>query len=111
METTTRQRAAIIQVLSELAEMSNQGQESETLPLFDTERDNYALISTGWRGIQRLHHITAHMRIANGKVWVEADNTNVELVQQLLDLGIRKDEIVLAFYSRKKRPFTEFAVE
>jgi XisI protein len=111
METITRQREAIIQVLSELATMSNQGHETETLTLFDTERDNYALITTGWRGIQRLHHITVHLRIVNGTVWVEADNTNVEIVQQLLDLGLTKDEIVLAFYSRNKRPFTAFAVE
>ncbi len=46
----------------------------------------------------------------NGKIWVEADNTNQAIVQRLLDAGIPKESIVLAFYSPQKRPFTEFAV-
>lgn len=95
-------------MLTDLAEASARP-EVEVLPLFDTVHDNYLLVDGGWRGIERIHHIIAHIRIHNDKIWVEADNTNVEIVQQLLDYGIAKAEIVLAFYSPQKRHLTEFA--
>jgi hypothetical protein len=109
MEKLSRYRQAITRVLSDLAEAST-GDDTEILPLFDTVNDNYLLVAAGWRGIQRTHHIIAHLRLHNGKIWVEADNTDAEIVQQLLDSGISKAEIVLAFYSPQKRQYTEFAV-
>jgi hypothetical protein len=96
-------------VLSDLAEASAQDG-VEILPLFDTTRDNYLVLDAGWDDVRRIHHIIAHLRIHNGKVWVEADNTDIQIVQQLLDAGIPKASIVLAFYSPHKRPLTEFAV-
>ncbi len=109
METISRYRQVIMSVLSDLAEASVQG-EVEILRLFDTARDNYLVLDAGWDGVRRVHHIIAHLRIHNGKIWVEADNTDTMLVQQLLDAGIPKEAIVLAFYSPQKRPLTEFAV-
>ncbi|MCS6889763.1 MAG: XisI protein [Chloroflexus sp.] len=46
----------------------------------------------------------------NGKIWGEADNTDQEIVRQLLDAGIPRESIVLAFYSPQKRAYNEFAV-
>ena len=109
MERVSFYRETIIHVLNDLAEMSSHD-DVEILSLFDTPHDNYALIDAGWQGIQRLHHIIAHIHIHSGKIWVEADNTDVALVQQLHDTGVAKDEIVLAFYSPQRRPLTEFAV-
>jgi hypothetical protein len=54
--------------------------------------------------------IIAHLRVRNRKIWVEADNTDIQIVEQLLDAGVPKGSIVLAFHSPQKRPFTEFAV-
>lgn len=109
MDTAARYRERIMRVLRDLAEISARD-DSETLPIFDTASDNYLLVAAGWDGIRRIHHIIAHLRIHNGKIRVEADNTDRQIVQQLLDAGIAKEEIVLAFYSPQKRPFTEFAV-
>jgi hypothetical protein len=109
METVSYYRQVITSVLSDLAEASVRDN-AETLPIFDTTHENYLLLDAGWDGIQRIHHIIAHLRIHNGKIWVEADNTDQEIVQQLLDAGIPKEAIVLAFYSPQKRPLTEFAV-
>jgi len=109
METRSRYRQIITRVLSDLAEASAHD-DVEVASLFDTTHDNYLLIDVGWRGVQRIHHIMAHLRIRNGKIWVEADNTDAEIVQRLLDAGIAKTEIVLAFYSPQKRSLTEFAV-
>ena len=49
------------------------------------------------------------LRIRNNKIWVEADNTDAEIVHQLLDYGVPRDAIVLTFYSPQKRLLTDFA--
>lgn len=108
MESPSAYQQVITAILHDLAEASARD-DAETLPLFDTTRDNYLLLAAGWDGVRRIHHIIAHLRIRNGKIWVEADNTDQQIVQQLLDAGIPKLAIVLAFYSPQKRPLTEFA--
>jgi len=109
MDALSRYRQIITGLLSDLAEAGAQA-EVDILPVFDSVHDNYLLVDAGWDGVQRIHHIIVHLRLRNGKVWVEADNTDAKIVQQLLDAGLTKDEIVLAFYSPRKRPLTEFAV-
>ncbi|RRR66814.1 MAG: XisI protein [Candidatus Viridilinea halotolerans] len=109
MEALPLYRQVITRVLSNLAESSVRDH-AETLPIFDTAHDHYLLLDSGWNGIERIHHIIAHLRIYNDKIWVEVDNTDQKIVQQLLNAGIAKESIVLAFYSPQKRPFTEFAV-
>lgn len=109
METLSRYRQVITTVLSDLAEATAQDV-VETLSLFDSTHDNYLILAAGWEGVRRIHHIIAHLRIRNDKIWVEADNTDAELVQQLLDYGVSREAIVLAFYSPQKRSLTDFAV-
>ena len=108
METLSRYRQVITTILSDLAEATAQDS-VETLPLFDSSHDNYLLLAAGWDGVRRIHHIVAHLRIKNDKVWVEADNTDAEIVRQLLDAGVPREAIVLAFYSPQKRLLTEYA--
>ncbi len=109
MERLSHYQQVITTVLSDLAQATAQDA-VEILSLFDSTHDNYLLLAVGWDGVRRIHHIIAHLRIRNEKIWVEADNTDAELVQQLLDSGVPKEEIVLAFYSPQKRALTEFAV-
>ncbi len=109
METLSHYRQVITTVLSNLAEATEQDA-VEILLLFDSTHDNYLLLAAGWDGVRRIHHIIAHLRIRNDIIWVEADNTDAELVHRLLDYGVPRDAIVLAFYSPEKRALTEFAV-
>jgi hypothetical protein len=109
METVSYYRQVITTVLSDLAEATAQDG-VEVLSLFDSTNDNYVLLAAGWDGVRRIHHIIAHVRIQNDKIWIEADNTDANLVQRLLDDKIAREAIVLAFYTPQKRTLTEFAV-
>jgi hypothetical protein len=109
MEVLSRYQEIIMHVLSDLAEACTRDG-VEILPVFDAERDNYLVLDAGWAGTRRIHHIIAHLRIRNGKIWVEVDNTDFRIVEQLLEAGVPKGSIVLAFHSPQKRPLTEFAV-
>ena len=43
-----------------------------------------------------------HFRLQNGTVHIERNNTDAEVVQELLELGIEKNEVIL--------PYNAFAV-
>ena len=48
--------------------------------------------------------------LQNKKIWIESDGTEEGIATHFLDAGVPKDDIVLAFHSPRKRPYTGFAV-
>ena len=69
----------------------------ETYAVCDQRNDNYLVIDVGWLAFGRQHAMPIHIRIKNGKVWVEWDGTDQEIVQQLIDAGIPESDIILGF--------------
>ncbi|MFD2572909.1 element excision factor XisI family protein [Spirosoma soli] len=51
-----------------------------------------------------------HFDIINGKVWLQVNNTDRELTDELIDLNVRQEDIVLAFHPENLRKHTGFAV-
>ena len=83
----------------------------EDILVADKERRHYQLIATGWRKSKHLHNILMHFHIRpDGKIWVEANNTEVEVARELLEKGVQKSDIVLAFHTENVRPMTGYAV-
>ena len=103
-------RAIVQRVLAQRAEQTPSIGQVETIPLFDPQSDQYAVVDFGWDPTGRVHAVVIHLRLHNGKVWIEADNTEHGIAQDLLDAGIPQQDIVLAFYRPKRRQWTEFAV-
>ncbi len=82
----------------------------ELQTLFDTEHDHYQLVHAGWHKNHRKYGCLIHMDIKNGKVWIQYDGTEVGVANELVELGIPKEDIVLAYHPPYKRPYTGFAV-
>ncbi len=72
--------------------------EIETHAVIDTENDDYMVVDSGWneKG-RRIYDVVLHFRLQNGTVHIERNNTNAEIVQELLESGIEKDDIILAY--------------
>ena len=51
-----------------------------------------------------------HVDIQNGKIWIQHDGTKGGIANELVELGVPKQDIVLAFHAPYRRQFTEFAV-
>lgn len=84
--------------------------EIETQTIFDTVQDQYQLIYTGWRDEdRRVYGSVAHLHIKNGKIWIQYDGTEGGIANELVEMGVPKEDIVLAFHAPYKRPFTGFA--
>ena len=70
--------------------------EIKTHAVCDHETDEYMVIDSGWneKG-RRIYDVVLHFRLLDGIVHIERDNTDAEVVRELLDSGIAKDDIIL----------------
>lgn len=103
----------IQQLLSERRERASSQrntQEYEVQTVFDTERDHYQLLYVGWRGNKREFGCILHLDIKGGKIWIQHDGTEVGIANQLVELGVPKQDIVLAFHEPAVRQFTGFGI-
>lgn len=76
--------------------------------LFDSEQDHYQLLYVGWRGNKRSFGCILHLDIKGGKIWIQHDGTEVGIANQLVELGVPKQDIVLAFHEPEIRQYTDF---
>ena len=76
----------------------------------DDEHQQYIAMMNGWEDKRRVHGTLIHLAIRSGKIWVERDGTDAGIVNELVEAGISKDQIVLGFKSLSIRPYTDFAV-
>lgn len=103
-------RQFIRQLLTERAQRATVREGVDLQTLFDSEHDHYQLTYVGWKGDRREFGCLLHLDIKDGKIWIQQDGTEVGIANQLLELGIPKEDIVLAFHAPFMRQFTEFAV-
>lgn len=76
----------------------------------DDIQGHYLWTSLGWSKGKRTRYIHAHLRIKDEKIWIETDLTEQGIATDLLNEGIPKDDIVLAFHEPSMRQYTEFAI-
>ena len=80
-------------------------------PLIDEKHHRYQLMAVGWMGnSDRVFNIFFQADILNDKIWLQVDNNEYSVAERLVDKGISKKDIVLAYYPEYHRKFTEYAV-
>lgn len=84
--------------------------EVELQHIFDTQHDHYQLVHAGWHGNHRKYGCLMHFDIKGGKIWIQHDGTEIGVANELVELGVPKEDIVLAYHAAYKRPYTGFAV-
>jgi hypothetical protein len=109
VDKTERYRQIIQSYLTRFASIPNLEEGIQDRLLFDLQNDSYAVIAEGWDGEERVHFVVAHLEIINGKIWIQADNTDVVIARELEAAGVLKSDIVLGFRPPAVRPFTEYA--
>ena len=48
--------------------------------------------------------------IKDEKIWIQYDGTEIGTANELVELGVPKEDIILAFHAPYKRPYTGFGV-
>jgi XisI protein len=77
--------------------------------VFDDKHGHYLLIHNGWIHNKRNYGCFLHLSLRNQKVYIEYDGTELGFALLLLQAGIPKEDIVLAFQSPAKRIYSGFA--
>ena len=82
------------------------GVKSESI--IDRENNHYQLLSIGWHQNRFIYTIVFHFDIIDGKVWIQQNNTDVLVADELIRRGILQTDIVLGFLSEQARQRLEF---
>src|SRR5271155_219952 len=107
MDSLTAYREAIERVLAVYTKIPYSHGDLRCEALFDREHDRYALITLGWNAGKRVHFPLVHIDIIDGKVWIQKDNTEDGVAMELVEAGIPRSHIVLAFHPADVRKHTE----
>ncbi|MGK7926347.1 MAG: XisI protein [Spirulina sp.] len=110
MATLEDSRQIVRQLLQEYAEIPASDENVRNETLFDLEHDRYLLLSIGWSKGLRVHHCVMHIDIIEGQVWIQANNTDRLIAEELVAAGIPTDAIVLGLQPPEIRPHTAYGV-
>ena len=95
--TRTTYRFIVEKVLREYAEFLGNDEMVQIEHIFDRERDRYLLVETGWDDGDRIYGTLLHIDIIDNKLWIQKDQMDESVANELIDAGIKKDYIVLGF--------------
>lgn len=110
MDKLAHYRTCIQTLLEQHSQYKAQDDEVETELVFDCDRDHYQLMCVGWKGLSRVYHTVLHFDIKDGKIWLQQNTTDIDVGQELQDMGIPKQDIVLGLHPAYKRPYTGYGV-
>ena len=103
-------RNAVQTLLEQYSHFRSHDQNVDNELFFDTERDHYQLMCVGWEDLKRIYHTMLHFDIKDGKIWLQQNTTDSDVGQELVEMGIPKEDIVLGLHPEYKRPYTGYGV-
>ncbi len=97
-------------ILSEYTQDNLSTDNIETQVIFDTLRCHYQVVTLGWEGQKWVHYCLIHIDIKSQKIWIQWNMTEKDIAQDLVNLGVPKQDIVIGFHPPFMRKLTEYAI-
>ncbi|BAY94258.1 MULTISPECIES: XisI protein [unclassified Tolypothrix] len=110
MDKLNNYRQLIRQIINEYAQMKPSNGDIQVYTFCDEVNDHYQVFHAGWDGYQRIFGALIHLDLIEGKIWIQYDGTEIGVANDLVALGVAKEDIVLAYHSPFMRQFDGFAV-
>jgi hypothetical protein len=110
VDKVTIYRQAVRQLLSNYAEGWNLDNDVEVQLIFDDERGHYQWMRVGWKGTARVYQCIVHLDITDSKVWLQQNLTEQNPAEDLMKMGVAREDIVLGLQPPYKRPYTDYGV-
>jgi XisI protein len=110
MDRITKYSDVICAVLAPYGDIKYGNAEIKNRLVTDKVNHQYLVISEGWQANHHYHNCLIHIEIIGEKIWVQCDNTEDGITNELVVAGIEKDHIVLGFQEPSVRQYTGFAV-
>jgi hypothetical protein len=110
MDRLKKYRECIQTLLRDYAATPIANGDIESQTVFDVTQDHYQVMNVGWDGDRRVHGCVLHLDIKDGKIWVQHNATELPIAQELVALGVPKEDIILGFQAPYAREYTGFGV-
>ena len=95
MDKLVEYRQHIKNILEDFSLIKPANGEIDSELLFDEKNDRYLLLHVGWLGGQRIHSTVLHLDIIDEKIWIQCNNTELVLKDELMSLGVSEKDIVI----------------
>lgn len=112
MDKIKRYQNLLIRLLEEYASVTPANiDQHEYQVLADTQRNHFQVVSMGWHKNRFFHHVVLHLDIKpDGKIWLQVNNSDWNIVDELLENEVPKSEIVLGSLHPDMRVHSGYAV-
>jgi len=110
MDKLERYRSCIQTLLFKHSQSKSRNEDVENELFFDPVRDRYQLMRVGWKGLERIYYTVLHFDIKDEKIWLQHNATDTDIGQELLEIGVAKEDIILGLHPPYKRPYTGYGV-
>ncbi|WP_020595106.1 XisI protein [Spirosoma panaciterrae] len=104
MDKVAKYRQIIEELLHEYASVKGSltpGIKSQ--PIIDRPNNHYQLLRTGWHNNRFVYTILFHFDIIDSTVWIQQNNTDILIADELISRGVEKGDIILGFISEQAR--------
>ena len=101
--TVASYREIVQQLLTQYAQIPNAHDDLADETIFDQETDRYLLLTFGWQGRKRINVVVLHLDIRDGQIWIQCNNTDQDIVAELIAAGVDAADIVLAYALEAER--------
>ncbi len=111
MDRVEERKATVKALAEELARLTPDEGPVRTFRIFDDEHAQYLLYTVGWEGDFRSYGCFFRVHVQpDGKVYIEHDGTDLVIADLLIERGIPKEELILAWHEPELRPLTGYGV-
>lgn len=108
MDKIAQYRNSVQALLSQYAKNDAVEEGVEVQLIFDTERDHYQWMNVGWQEFDRIDLCIVHLDIKDGKIWLQQNLTDQNPGEDLVAMGVPRENIVLGLQPPYKRPYTDY---
>ena len=110
MDKITKYQQIVCDLLSEYASIKKSVTPNiKAQTIIDRDNNHYQLLSIGWHNNRFIYTVAFHFDIIDGKIWIQQNNTDVLIADELVEKGVAKSDIVLGFIPEKLRSYEGFA--
>ena len=109
MDRVTRYRHIIQALVTDYATVSISVGDIKNQAVIDSQNDRYFVIMDGWLKEERMYNVIIDIELIDGKVWLQAVNTDRDIAEELVAAGIPRDDIVIGFRHPSVRQYTGYA--
>lgn len=85
-------------------------QNVETQVIADEKNGHFQIVNVGWEDEHRIYGCVLHLDVKGDKIWIQQNMTELPVAEELVALGVPKEQIVVGFHAPNKRRLTEFAL-